>query len=82
MARHDRFQGLIQPAFSVSACSRTDRVGSRVLGLVVNAEQLLLVEDHLFAALTREIVEAGQFNRIDGAGFFTHPAEDTSKLVD
>ena len=43
---------------------RTHRLG--ILGLVVDAQQLRLVEYHLFAALARKVVEAGQLNRVDG----------------
>ena len=69
---------------SVIACLpaavRLHRLG--VLRLVVDAQQLLLVEDHLLAAPAGQVVEARQLDGVDRAGLFAHAAEDAAQLVD
>src|SRR4051812_26549364 len=53
-----------------------------VLGHVEDREELGLVENHLFTREARQVVEAGQLDRLDGAGLLAHPAVDAAELVD
>src|SRR6266545_6720206 len=61
---------------------RADGVGAGLRGGVKDAQELLLVEDHLLAAEAGEVVEGGEFDRIDRAGFLAHPAVNATQLVD
>jgi len=45
-------------------------------------KQLVLVEHHLLARFTHNIVHLGEFDRIDRAGFFAHATENTPEHVD
>src|SRR5688500_861225 len=50
--------------------------------LIVNPQQLFLVEDHLLPRQPNDIVDVGEFDRVDGARFFAHAAVDAAQLVD
>ena len=45
-------------------------------------EQFVFVENHFLASFADDIVERGQFDRIDRAGLFAHATENTSEHID
>lgn len=49
---------------------------------VVDREEFGLVVNHFLSALPDHIIERGQFDRVNGACFFAHAAEDAAELVD
>ena len=51
-------------------------------GQVVDGEEFGLVVDHFLSAATSDIVEVGEFDRVDGTCFFAHAAEDAAEFVD
>ena len=58
------------------------RIFARMGCFVVNREQFFFIEYKFLAGITGKVIDACQFDRIDGAGFFAHPAINATKLVD
>jgi len=67
---------------SERASVRSNGVFAGFNGLVENREEFVFVEHHLLASKAREVIDAGEFDRIDRARFFAHPAVNASKLID
>ena len=71
-------------AFEIYFLSSGDRGLHRLVvdGFVVHGQEFLFVEDHGLTAGAHDVVHRGEFDGIDGAGFFAHATVNAAEFVE